>query len=287
MSERKKTASFGMIYVVATPIGNLDDFPQRAQSVLASVDFIACEDTRHSKRLLNHFAIQTPLISMHDFNENQRVSQILDRVAAGENCALISDAGTPLISDPGYHLVSHAHGLGIKVSPIPGPSALITALSAAGIATDRFVFEGFLAAKTNARSKQLETIKQDTRSIIFYLSPHHLLDALTDIKNVLGEDRVCVLARELTKLFETIKKASIAELIEWVASDPNQQKGEFVILIEGVTDTMTDETKAQARETLHILLEELPTKQAVMLAQKITKLRKNELYNWALAYPKK
>ncbi len=269
------------LYIVATPIGNLGDMTYRSVEILNNVDMIAAEDTRHSKVLLRQFTINTPLHALYDHNE-QLVSQtLLNKILAGQSVALISDAGTPLISDPGYHLVQLAHQQGIKVIPIPGACALITALSAAGLPTDRFCFEGFLSAKAVAREKQLSHLQRETRTLIFYESPHRILDTLQAMQTIFGAERRAVLARELTKQFETIKVAGLAELNDFVKNDVHQQKGEFVIVIQGLGEepTILDE---ETQRIMQILLNELPVKQAAKLAAEITNKKKNVLYDWAL-----
>lgn len=271
--------NLGILYIVATPIGNLQDMSLRAIDVLKSVNWVAAEDTRHSASLLQHYAITTPTFSLHDHNEREQTSTLLQRLQQGESIALISDAGTPLISDPGYFLVREARLLGIQVVPIPGPCAAIVALSAAGLPTDRFIFEGFLPAKTKGRVDRLTALRSESRTMIFYEAPHRILDLLEDIQTVFGQDRIVVVARELTKKFETIRSGEIAELIEWVKQDPNQQRGEMVVLVAGVTEPVAN---IPGQEVLLLLLEHLPLKQAVEIAAKITGERKNELYEMAL-----
>ncbi|MEK1943419.1 MAG: 16S rRNA (cytidine(1402)-2'-O)-methyltransferase, partial [Pseudomonas sp.] len=223
----------GTLYVVATPIGNLDDISARALKVLRDVALIAAEDTRHSMRLMQHFGIPTPLAACHEHNERDEGSRFLARLQAGDDVALISDAGTPLISDPGYHLVRQVRAAGIKVVPVPGPCALIAALSAAGLPSDRFIFEGFLPAKAVGRRARLEAVKEEPRTLIFYEAPHRILECLEDMEVVFGGERVALLARELTKTFETLNGQPLAELRAWVAADSNQQRGECVVLVAG------------------------------------------------------
>ncbi|MFO7604075.1 MAG: 16S rRNA (cytidine(1402)-2'-O)-methyltransferase [Gammaproteobacteria bacterium] len=270
----------GTLYIVATPIGNLGDWSQRAQEVLSQVSLIAVEDTRHSGKLLSHFGIQTPLLAYHEHNEQAAAEKILSRLRDGQSVALISDAGTPLISDPGYPLVSLALAEGLRVSPIPGPSAVVAALSASGLPTDRFVFEGFLPSKQQARLNRLEKLKADTRTLVFYESPHRIIDSLTDMQAVLGGERVAVLARELTKAYETIKQACLTDLQAWVAQDSNQSRGEIVLLVQGAVDTGPED--AEVERVLRILLKSLPIKEAAALAAEITGARKNALYKQAL-----
>lgn len=272
----------GLLYVVATPIGNLADLSPRAVETLSSVALIAAEDTRHSKRLLQHYGIKTPCVALHEHNERAAVVTLMDRLTAGLSIALISDAGTPLISDPGYHLVTAARAAGIRVVPVPGPCALVAALCASGLPSDRFVFEGFLPARSQARRTRLEELKNETRTLIFYEVPHRILECMEDLTAVLGEQRQAVLARELSKLYETLHGDSLAGLCAWLHADPNQQKGEFVILVRG---SMLEEPSALSREAehiMHILLTELPLKQASGLAAQITGLKKNSLYDFAL-----
>ncbi|SIT09360.1 16S rRNA (cytidine(1402)-2'-O)-methyltransferase [Neptunomonas antarctica] len=275
--------SDAVFYVVATPIGNLGDLTPRAVDVLQSVALIAAEDTRHSGRLMGHFNIKTPMISVHDHNERQRLQTILDKLAAGDSIALISDAGTPLISDPGFIVVRGVREAGYKVVPIPGCCAVITAMCAAGLPTDRFVFEGFLPAKRSGRQQKLSEIIGETRTVIYYESTHRILDSLQDMIDVFGPDRYVVLARELTKTFETIHGDHVQALLEWVKQDHNQQKGEFVVLIQGVEPVVMEGFSAETLKVLDIMLAELPVKQAAALTAKITGEKKNALYQEALA----
>lgn len=271
----------GRLYVVATPIGNLEDMTPRAVNVLKRVACVACEDTRHSARLMAHFAIDAPLVAYHDHSHEQRTQQLLARLQSGEDIALISDAGTPLVSDPGYRLVRAAGDAGIPVVPVPGASALVAALSAAGLPSDRFAFEGFLPAKATARQKQLAALAADPRTLIFYEAPHRLLDSLRDMQAAFGGEREAVMARELTKTFETIRRSPLAELIDFVAADSNQQRGEIVLLLRGAP-AAPSELDPGAEHTMRVLLEELPLKQAAAIGAKLTGLRKNDLYQWAL-----
>ncbi len=274
--------SEAVLYVVATPIGNLADMTARAIEVLQTVSLIAAEDTRHSARLMAHFNIKTPMISVHDHNERQRIERIIERLAAGESVALISDAGTPLISDPGFVLVRAVREAQFRVVPVPGCSALVTALCASGLPSDRFVFEGFLPAKSLARRQRLEALAPEERTLIFYESTHRILASLEDMQACFGPDRWVVAARELTKTFETIKGAPLAELQAWMRQDANQQKGEFVVLVQGSQAPAADAVDAEAMRVLDVLLEELPVKQAAALAARITGLKKNFLYQAAL-----
>lgn len=273
----------GSLYVVATPIGNLDDMSVRALKVLREVALIAAEDTRHSARLMQHFGIGTPLAACHEHNERDEGSRFITRLLAGDHVALISDAGTPLISDPGYHLVRQARAAGIPVVPVPGACALIAALSAAGLPSDRFMFEGFLPAKAVGRRAKLELVKEEPRTLIFYEAPHRILECLQDMELVFGADRPALLARELTKTFETLKGLPLGELRAFVEADSNQQRGECVVLVAGWTPPEDEDVVgAEARRILGLLLEEMPLKRAAALAAQITGVRKNLLYQVAL-----
>lgn len=273
----------GSLYVVATPIGNLDDMSVRALKVLREVALIAAEDTRHSLRLMQHFGIATPLAACHEHNEREEGSRFITRLLAGDSVALISDAGTPLISDPGYHLVRQARAAGIPVVPVPGACALIAALSAAGLPSDRFIFEGFLPAKVVGRKARLELLKEEPRTLIFYEAPHRILECLQDMESVFGADRPAVLGRELTKTFETLKGLPLGELRAFVEGDSNQQRGECVVLVAGWTEPEGEDViGAEARRVLDLLLEEMPLKRAAALAAEITGVRKNLLYQVAL-----
>ncbi len=277
----------GSLYVVATPIGNLDDISARALNILRSVALIAAEDTRHSARLMQHFGISTPLAACHEHNERDQGGRFLARLQAGEDVALISDAGTPLISDPGYHLVRQARAAGIAVVPVPGACALIAALSAAGLPSDRFIFEGFLPAKAAGRRARLEQVKEEPRTLIFYEAPHRILECLQDMQAVFGDERPALLARELTKTFETLKGMPLAELAAWVAADSNQQRGECVVLVAGWQAPEGEEAvSAEAMRVLNLLLAEMPLKRAAALAAEITGVRKNLLYQVALEQQK-
>ena len=270
----------GILYIVATPIGNLADITGRAVEVLGEVDLIAAEDTRHSARLMQAHGISTPMLAYHDFNEARGAAGIIDRLLQGRNIALITDAGTPLVSDPGYRLVRMARESGVRVVPVPGPSAVIAALSCAGLASDRFTFEGFLPAKEAARMAKLKLLEKEQRTMIFYEAPHRILACLGDMLAVFGEAREVVLARELTKNFETVINGSLARLLEVVTNDTDQQKGEMVLVVAGAEDVKEDE--AQLRHIMIVLLEELPLKQAASLASKITGCKKNRLYELGL-----
>ena len=277
---RQATQS-GTLYVVATPIGNLRDLSPRAVEVLSSVRLIAAEDTRHSKQLLTHFGVGTPLTALHEHNERGIAEALVRRLQEGEDLALVSDAGTPLISDPGYRLVRAARAAGIAVRCVPGPSALTAALSIAGLPTDRFRFEGFLPAKQAARRQRLTSLSNEAVTLVFYESSHRIMESLADLAACLGGEREAVVARELTKVFETVYSGSLGELARQLAADARQQKGEFVVLVRGavVDPAVLDE---QARRTLSLLLEELPLKKAAAVTASITGVAKNKLYEYGL-----
>ncbi len=268
------------LYLVATPIGNLADITQRATEVLAQVDIIAAEDTRHSQRLLSYLGIKSKLLAYHEHNEDYMTPKLLDELASGKSIALISDAGTPLISDPGYRLVTQGHDRQVKIVPVPGVCAAITALSAAGLATDAFTFEGFPPAKQGARLHFLEPLAAQSRTMIFYISCHRIVETLKDMRSVFGENRRVTFARELTKTFETIKRTTLSELVDWVEADDNQRKGEIVLVVEGKAAEVVDST--QVDHFLSVLLAELPVKQSVKLVVKMTGEHKNDIYKRAL-----
>ncbi|MCB1758306.1 MAG: 16S rRNA (cytidine(1402)-2'-O)-methyltransferase [Gammaproteobacteria bacterium] len=273
--------SSGVLYVVATPIGNLGDLSPRAVEVLRQVDLIGAEDTRHSVPLLQHFGISTRLQSLHDHNERQLVEQLLDRLQQGDSIALISDAGTPLISDPGFQLVRACHRQHIRVSPIPGACAAIAALSAAGIATDRFRFEGFPPRTRSARLGFYSALANESATLLFYESSHRVKESLHDMQQVFGAERQAVIARELSKLHETVISATLAELNAVLQRDAMQSKGEFVLILEGAARN-PGVLSAEAEGMLRILCESLPLKQAAQLTARITGERKNLLYQRAL-----
>lgn len=275
-------AQCGTLYVVATPIGNLGDMTPRAIAVLQQVDLIAAEDTRHSGPLLQHFGITTSCIACHDHNERQIAAGLVERMVRGESIALISDAGTPLVSDPGFYLVRTAREAGVPVVPIPGASAMIAALSVSGLPSDRFSFEGFLPAKSAARRQRLQSLVEDSRTLIFYESTHRIEESLADMAEVFGVDRYAVIAREITKRFETVHGDTLANLIAWIDADANQTKGEFVVMVHGAEEREASEIDPEAERVLKLLLEELPVKQAAALAAKITGAKKNALYQFAL-----
>ena len=271
------------LYIVPTPIGKLGDITQRALDVLSHVDLIAAEDTRHTGLLLQHFAINARLFALHDHNEQQKADQLISKLQQGLSIALVSDAGTPLINDPGYHLVNQCRKNGIKVVPLPGACAAITALSAAGLPSDRFCYEGFLPAKTKSRQDCLRDLAQEPRTLIFYESTHRLLDSLADMVTVWGEARYVVLARELTKTWETIQGMPVGELLNWVREDENRRKGEMVLIVEGYQKPQEDHFAPEVLRTLAILQKELPLKKAAAVTAEIYGVKKNALYKHVIA----
>lgn len=278
----------GILYIVATPIGNLQDITHRALDTFAQVDLIAAEDTRHSGLLLSHYGIKKPFFALHDHNEQEKAHILVEKLKQGSNIALISDAGTPLISDPGFHLVRQCREASIRVVPLPGACAAITALCASGIASDRFCFEGFLPAKSKARKDKLENIAEEDRTLIFYESTHRILDTLEDMQSVLGEERYIVLAREITKTWETITGNTIKNLREWLLEDPNRTKGEMVLIVEGKPKSdNNDEISPQAVKALELIAEELPLKKAAAIVAELYGYKKNALYQFGLAHLEK
>ena len=272
----------GTLYIVATPIGNLTDISQRALDVLTHVDIIACEDTRHTQRLLSTYSIKNKTLSLHDHNERQRQDYVATLLQEGKSIALVSDAGTPLISDPGFHLVRHCRQLNLSVSPIPGACAAIAALSVAGLPTDRFSFEGFLPSKSGARQSTLAHLLEEPRTMVFYDAPRRAIDTVEDIVKVLGGERQVVISRELTKTFETVHSDTAENLLAWLKEDPNQLKGEMVLIIEG-HKIDPNAIPAKAIETLKLLLEEMKPKKACAITAEIYGVKKNALYEIALS----
>ena len=272
----------GILYIVATPIGNLSDITIRAVEILKKVDAVLAEDTRHTKKLFDHYEIDSPLVAFHEHNENEKVNYILAQIGSGKSLALVSDAGTPLISDPGYNLVLEAKKNGISVVPIPGPSALIAALSSSGIESNNFTFFGFLPSKQSARLRLLKTKKSLNETIIFYESPKRILAALMDMLEVFGEKRQVCLAKEITKSFETILNDNLVNLIEYLTSDSSHQKGEFVIIISPANKVDLDEAQVQLEKILPILCAEMGASQAAKLAAKITGIDKKHCYKRAI-----
>ncbi|MBS0230483.1 MAG: 16S rRNA (cytidine(1402)-2'-O)-methyltransferase [Proteobacteria bacterium] len=267
----------GTLFVVATPIGNLGDISPRALDTLRSVAGICAEDTRRSGQLLSHFGISTPLLALHEHNEDAIAARIVVRLQGGESLALVSDAGTPLVSDPGFRLVQAARAAGVKVSPVPGASALIAALSVAGLPSDRFAFEGFLPAKPNARRERMQALAAETRTLIFYESSHRIEDALADMVQVFGGQRRAVLARELTKLFETVLDGTLAQLQARVEVDADQRKGEFVLLVHGAEDD-ADARIIEGRRLYAKLSQHLPPSTAAKLAAELSGAPRKALY---------
>ena len=272
----------GTLYIVATPIGNLQDITQRALAVFAEVDLIAAEDTRHSGLLLSHYGIKKPFFALHDHNEQQKADLLVEKLRAGTNIALISDAGTPLISDPGFHLVRKCRQAGIKVAPLPGACAAITALCASGIASDRFCFEGFLPAKSKARRDRLQNLQKEDRTLIFYESTHRILDTLADVEELFGAERYVVLAREITKTWETISGDSVGNLRRWLNEDANRTKGEMVLIVEGCIETGETEFSPEVVKALKLIAAELPLKKAAAIVAELYGYKKNALYQFGL-----
>lgn len=278
------TKSSGILYIVATPIGNLQDITERALQTFQQVDLIAAEDTRHSGLLLSHYGIKKPFFALHDHNEQQKAYLLVEKLQQGIHIALITDAGTPLISDPGYHLVRQCQQAGIKVVPIPGACAAITALCASGIASDRFCFEGFLPAKSKARLDKLKKLQREERTLIFYESTHRILDSLVDLQTIFGGERYVVLAREMTKTWESIKGDKLIDLLEWLKQDPNHTKGEMVLIVEGAEHETPEEFPEQAVQALTLLTKELPLKKAAAIVAQLYDLKKNSLYQYGLEH---
>lgn len=276
------TVESGALYVVATPIGNLEDISVRALRILREVNAIAAEDTRHTGQLLAHFEINTPLFSLHEHNEHTRLAQVAARLREGQSLALVSDAGTPLISDPGFPLVRELRRQGLKVIPIPGPSSVLAALSVAGLPTDRFVFEGFLPAKSAARRERLQTLLHEERTLVFLEASHRIAETLADMADVLGAQRPAVIARELTKRFEEVQSAPLGALIDWLDADFHRSRGEFVVLVQGALAAANEVDTPETRQLLTALLDELPMGRAVAVAVKATGLKRKALYELAL-----
>ena len=270
------------LYVVATPIGNLGDMTPRAVSILHQVDVIAAEDTRQTQKLLQHYAISSPLLSLHEHNEQARSQQLIQRMQQGQQIALVSDAGTPLISDPGFTLVRQVRSADFPVVPVPGVSAVISALSVAGLATDRFYFVGFLPAKPHARKSLLEKLRPGTSTLVFYESPHRILASLEAMQETLGGERQVFLAREMTKRYETYIQTSLSELILQVREDTNQQRGELVLVVEGFQGEEASLAWQEATRWLAELVKEMPPSQASALVARMTGMKKKALYAWAI-----
>lgn len=278
----------GVLYIVATPIGNLSDMTQRAIETLSEVNKVCAEDTRNTRKLLTHLGLKKNLVALHDHNERQKIESIVSLLDQGESLALVSDAGTPLISDPGYHLVKVLRERGYNVVPIPGVSAIITALSAAGLPTNKFSFEGFLPAKESGRKQALLANIESTYTQVYYESSHRIVHCAATMLDVFGADRQVVLARELTKLYEQYFHGNLSELHEWLQDDPMHQKGEFVVMLAGVSLDKTDDEcfDSSVSHVLSVLVDELPLKQAAKIAAKLTGQSKNALYKQGMALQK-
>ncbi len=285
--ERAVEKETGRLYIVATPIGNLQDISQRAIQTLEKVDWIAAEDTRHSQRLLQHLGIKKPLIALHDHNERQKRDELLARLETGEQGALISDAGTPLISDPGYHLVQLLRAHQVEVTPIPGPSAIITALSAAGLPTDRFTFEGFLPAKQKKRLETLQALLEEPRTMVFYESPHRLIESLKAFVTTFGEDRPMSVARELTKQYEQFLTATTAEVLDYFQQHPDKVRGEFVLMLQGAEDRVEMSPKEGEALIQVLLAQGLPVKQISEIVAQYLGMKKNAIYSQVLEMKEK
>ncbi len=273
----------GVLYMVATPIGHLGDISARALEVLGKVDVIAAEDTRHSKRLLNHYGIKASLVSLHQHNEKSRASKLILRLLEGESVALISDAGTPAINDPGALFVEEAHQQGIQVAPIPGPCSFIAALSASGLSATPFYYAGFLPSKRKERISMLEALKGLQATLIFLETPHRLKESLVAMQGVFGAMRLVVLAKELTKIHEQLLALPISELVTWTESHQEQCRGEFVLLVEGASETPEQADLSELAPQMVQMLSAMPLKQVVDITQKMTGYSKNELYDFALS----
>ena len=269
------------LYVVGTPIGNLRDLTLRALDVLKAVDVVAAEDTRVTRHLLQHYGSDAQLVSLHEHIEEERSARVLDLLRAGKSVALVSDAGTPAISDPGARLVRRVREAGFPVIPIPGPSAVTTAMSVAGLRSEHFLFYGFLPVQSGARLRELEALRESSAALVFYEAPHRVHETLSDLARLLGGEREVIIARELTKLFETIHVCRLDEALAWLEADPNRSRGEFVVVVEGAPASRAAQA-AEGERALSILLRELPLKQAVQLAAEITGAKRNALYDRAL-----
>ncbi len=267
----------GTLFIVATPIGNLGDLSPRALETLRSVAAICAEDTRHTRQLLSHFGIDRPLVALHEHNEEAIAERVIERISSGDSLALVSDAGTPLVSDPGFRVVRAARAAGVRVSPVPGACAAIAALSVAGLPSDRFTFEGFLPAKSSARRERLGRLASEARTLVFYESSHRIAESLADMCSVFGGERPAVIARELTKLFETVLDGTLAELHAQVEADDNQRKGEFVVMVRGVADDLEAQL-VEGHRLYAKLSEHLPPSTAAKLAAEISGAPRKALY---------
>lgn len=275
-----QTVPESTLYVIGTPIGNMGDISLRALHILGLADAVACEDTRVTKKLLSAYGLNKELVSAHQHNEREAAEKLISRLRRGERIALVSDAGTPAISDPGTRIVDAVRNAGLNVIPIPGPSAVITALSASGLADDRFLFVGFLPVRTNQRKEALQKMKDINATLVIYEAPHRIIETVQSLTDVLEPSRQIVIARELTKLFEEIHRCPLSESLQWLKENPNSQKGEFVLLIESATPSA--EANSGVQHLLSILLEELPVSTAASMAARITGIKKKKLYDMAL-----
>lgn len=285
MPARERHAEPGCLYLVATPIGHRGDIGERARQLLAEVDIVAAEDTRLSGRLLAHWGIEARLVSLHEHNEEERAGRLVEHLRAGRSVALVSDAGTPGVSDPGYRVVVAAHAASVRVVPVPGPSAVLAALVASGQPTDRFVFEGFLPARRGARRQRLEMLAGETRTLVLFESGHRIVSALRDLVEAFGGDRAATLARELTKAHETLRRDTLEGLAEWVAADENQRRGEIVLVVAGAGPEPGGEARVTLAAALDALLPELPPARAAAVAARLTGVRRREAYRAALDHP--
>ena len=286
MAESIVAKQRGRLDVVATPIGNLGDLSPRAQEVLAAADVIAAEDTRHTGTLLKSIGVSRPLMSLHAHNESSRVPELLARLAAGENVALVSDAGTPLLSDPGYELVSEAARAGCEVRAIPGPSAIAAALTVAGLPTDRFCFEGFLPSRSSERRTRLEAVVADSRTLVFFEAPHRIEECLADLAAVFGGDRMAAVARELTKAHETTYRGTLAQLLEQAKNEPNFARGEITVVVQGAPQSESRADAVELERVVGVLVKELPPGRAAAVAAQLTGARRNEAYALAMRLAK-
>jgi 16S rRNA (cytidine1402-2'-O)-methyltransferase len=278
LREKRLVKALGRLQVVATPIGNLSDLSTRAHQALAEADLIAAEDTRHTMGMLQTMGISKPMVSLHAYNEGQRVPDLLARLAAGEVITLVSDAGTPLLSDPGYELVSAAANAGFEVRVIPGPSAITAALAVAGLPTTRFCFEGFLPSRSRERRSQLARLAGETRTLVFFEAPHRIAETLADMANEFGEERRAVVAREMTKAHETIYRGTLRELVSLSGSDPNFQRGEITLVVSGAEEVASTVDLQMLRRTVELLAKELPPGRAASIAAQLTGASRSEAY---------
>lgn len=274
----------GVLYVVATPIGNLEDITQRALGILKKVDMVAAEDTRRTKTLLSHFNLKKRVFSLHNYNEGERANLVVEHILSGRSIALVSDSGTPLISDPGYRAVNCCLQAGIDVVPLPGACAAIAALSASGLPSDRFIFNGFFPPKRQSRIDRLSEIAMEKHTCIFYESPHRIMQTLLDMLGVLGPEREVVIARELTKTFETIKRMHLGDLVTWMREESNRRRGEIVVLIHGHRQPSNRALSPESIQAMSVLIKVMPLKEAATLVAELCSLEKNSLYRWGIKH---